>query len=155
MFSKTKKYSISVGPTNSPTGETSGSRRSNTSSPNFFQRAIERAKGKFTGSRPLTPENSTLTPDEQEELMDIRAQAEEELEIGRNVRDQFYKKWKEQNGNKPMTLEDIEEQKRLVRDALPNINSGGKTRKGKRRKSKSQKRRDSRKRMRKSKRSRR
>jgi len=172
MFAKTKKYNIQVepissspsgsprseasgSPSGSPRSEASGSPRSNTSSPNFFQRAIEKAKGKFRGSRPLTPENSTLTPAEQEELADIRAQAEQELEIGRDITEQ----WRKIHGKNPKTLEDFNELKRLTKEALINagfttgFNTGGKTRK--RRGSRRRKRRGSRRHKRTSKRSRR
>ena len=183
MFAKTKKYNIPVKPINSvsgsprseasssPRSEASSSPRSNTSSPNFFKRMADQAKDKIMGLRPPTPENSTetspsslrpMTPSEQEELADIRAQAEEELEIGRNVTEQ----WRNTHGKNPMTLDDYADIKRLTKEALINagftdgFNTGGKTRKGKGRgqkirKGRSQKRRGSRKHKKRSRRSRR
>jgi len=165
MFSTTKKYNIKVEPIN-------GSPRSNTSSPSSPSSPSSRFNfksltSKFMGSKPPTPSPSpspttSLTPAEQEELADIRAQAEQELEIGRDVTAE----WRKTHGKNPMTLQDYAEIKQLTKDALINagftdgFNTGGKTRKSKgrgqkRRGSKKRMRRGSRKRMRKSKRSRR
>jgi hypothetical protein len=171
MFSKTKKvYTIQAEPTNgSPRSNASSpsSPRSNASSPR--SRFNFKSLTKLMGSKPPSPSptptpspTTSLTPAEQEELADIRAQAEQELEIGRDVTEQ----WRKTHGKNPMTLQDYAEIKQLTKEALINagftdgFNTGGKTRKSKgrgqnRRGSKKRMRRGSRKRMRKSKRSRR